>query len=106
MHSTAAITDTIIEVYTPAEAIAKAAVKAHRIAMAAAEIDFARKLIRQVSLSRWTLLQSGMSEQAADALLSTIRDLERNITDAAYAADNTARDAESSMLDLADSFSK
>lgn len=103
MHANDTITT---ETATPAEAIAKAAVKSHRLATAAAEIDFARKMIRQVSLSRWTLLQSGMSEEAVDALLSSLSNLENMISDAAYAANRASIDSQNAMRDLADSFSK
>ena len=73
---------------------------------AAAELEAARKYIRQVSISGHSLRNAGLSNEAAEALFRSLREVEVAIEDAARAADSKARDAQSVLLDLAEGLSK
>lgn len=73
---------------------------------AAAELEAARKYIRQVSISGHALRNSGLSTEAADELLRTLRSVEVAIEDAARAADSNARLAQAVVVDIAASLSK
>jgi hypothetical protein len=73
---------------------------------AAAELEAARKYIRQVSISGHSLRNAGLSTEAADELLRTLRSVEAAIEDAARAADRNARDAQSVVLDIAEGLAK
>jgi len=77
-----------------------------RVASAAAELEAARKFIRQVSISGYALRNAGLSSEAADDLIRTLRSVEAAIEDASRAADSKARDAQSVLLDLAEGLSK
>lgn len=77
-----------------------------RSAAAAAELETARKFIRQVSLSTYCLRMAGLSDGATEALLRSLGEVERAIADASNAADCKARDAQSVLLDLAEGLSK
>jgi hypothetical protein len=105
MNTTTTTTETKT-IETKTSELLAAVQKQARIATAAAELEAARKFIRQVSISGHALRNAGLSTEAADDLLRTLRSVEAAIEDASRAADNKARSALSETLDLVDGLSK
>jgi hypothetical protein len=81
-------------------------VKRSRIANAATELEFARKQIRQVSISLRSLLHAGLSNEEAEKVLSSLRAVDQAIASAARDAEYNSMVAEEELLDLVAGLSK
>ena len=75
-----------------------------RTLVAWAEIEAARKAIRSVSVSRFNLVQSGLTEGEADYILSSLQSVENLLQDAANKASEKQGNAHHELLNMVDAF--
>jgi hypothetical protein len=68
------------------------------------EIEAARKAVRSVSLSRFHLLNAGLSEAEADLLIKTLQSAENLLQDAANKASEKQGDSHHALLNMVDAF--